>query len=156
MEISEIDTIDSSPYVWPAEPTSETQVIDDPVMVAATSVVWLHEMQRALAPAMDSDQLELINILIKYGNNPDGIPALHYAIKMQDEKAVELLLKHGAGPRALSMPLIDILLLKNTNNYFPLPILPLEFAAITGNIKIMQLLIGKGADVNQKILGKLD
>lgn len=154
MEISEIDAIDSSPHVWPAEPTSRAQVIDDPIMAAAASVAVIHQMQRTLGEAMDSDQLELIDILIKYGHNSDGVPALHYAIKMQDEKAVELLLNHGADPRALSMSLLDVFLMKDGYHY-PAPILPLEFAAIIGNIKIMQLLIAKGADVNQKILGKL-
>ena len=40
----------------------------------------------------------LTDILIKYGNNPEGIPAIHYAILKNDIKAINLLLKHGASP----------------------------------------------------------
>jgi hypothetical protein len=43
----------------------------------------------------------LADVLAKYGNNPEGIPALHYAILQQDLAAIDLLLKHGASPHAV-------------------------------------------------------
>lgn len=42
------------------------------------------------------EQLTLIQV--KYGNNPEGIPVLHYAILQNDIEAVDLLLKYGASP----------------------------------------------------------
>lgn len=39
---------------------------------------------------------ELVDILIKYGNNPDGIPVLHNAILSHDLKAVKILVEKGA------------------------------------------------------------
>jgi ankyrin repeat protein len=47
-------------------------------------------------PKADNDQAKLLDIMIKYGNNPDGIPALLYAAKKGDQEAVKLLLAHGA------------------------------------------------------------
>lgn len=41
---------------------------------------------------------QLAVITAKYGNNPEGIPALHYAILQNDEPAVDLLLRYGASP----------------------------------------------------------
>ncbi len=41
---------------------------------------------------------ELTLVLTKYGNNPEGVPPLHYAILKKDTKAIDLLLKHGADP----------------------------------------------------------
>jgi|GEM_PF-4888598 len=41
---------------------------------------------------------ELVNILKKYGNNPNDWPALHYAVECQDERAIEVLLKNGMDP----------------------------------------------------------
>jgi Ankyrin repeats (3 copies) len=38
---------------------------------------------------------DLIQCLLKYGNNPEGIPILHYAIKVGDETAVAILLKNN-------------------------------------------------------------
>jgi len=71
---------------------------------------------------------ELLDILIKYGKNPDGIPTLHYAIKMQDINAIELLLEHGA----------DI----NANSNVGLP---LEIAFMKENYQISKFLIENGA-----------
>ncbi len=41
---------------------------------------------------------ELVLALVKYGNNPDGLPALLYATKMGDLAAVKLLINYGADP----------------------------------------------------------
>jgi len=43
-----------------------------------------------------STHVELDQILIKYGNNPDGIPAMLYAVKSNDEQAVKVMLENGA------------------------------------------------------------
>ena len=40
----------------------------------------------------------LTQIQVRYGNNPEGIGSLHYAILQKDVLAVELLLKYGASP----------------------------------------------------------
>ena len=104
---------------------------------------------------LDNDR-ELIDILIRYGNNSQGLPALHYAINMEDDRAVELLLRNGADPQALPTALAS---LYNSNN--PLscdsrdPIFPLDFAAMKGNIRIAQLLIKYGANINQHNLGEI-
>lgn len=43
---------------------------------------------------------ELLDVLQKYGNNPNRWPALHYAIICDDVRAVEVLLKNGVNPNA--------------------------------------------------------
>ena len=42
---------------------------------------------------------DLVNIQVRYGNNPDGLPALLYAIKLNDFNAVKILLENGASPQ---------------------------------------------------------
>lgn len=49
-----------------------------------------------ITSAKSTNNEELIEILIKYGNNPKGIPAIQYAVLEKDYKAVNLLLEHGA------------------------------------------------------------
>lgn len=87
---------------------------------------------------------ELIDVLIKYGNNPDGIAPLLYAIKMKDEKAAELLLKHGASPNT-----------RRTTDLHSecdrvLPLTALDYAAAYGSQKLINLLIDLGAEINPK------
>lgn len=83
---------------------------------------------------------ELIDILIKYGNNPDGIPALHYAIKQGDFTATKLLLDHGADPNAK---------ISKTSSYHDwTPNRAIDYAAQTANVDILNLLIDRGALVN--------
>jgi ankyrin repeat protein len=43
---------------------------------------------------------ELTLILTRYGNNTEGLPPLHYAVLKKDTKAINLLIKHGADPKA--------------------------------------------------------
>ena len=150
MEIEGSDNIDSFSSIWAIEQNSQVKIPGDPVVTAATKVVFLHQMQRALEPAIDPERVELIDILIRYGHNSDGIPALHYAIKMQDERAVELLLKRGANPNSLSRQF-------NYLDGYPEraePMLPLDFAAFSGNEKIIHLLLQAGANVNFAKLGE--
>jgi len=84
---------------------------------------------------------ELVDALVKYGNNPDGIPALHYAIKCQDAKAVSLLLNHGADPNSQS---------REYSGYQDIggPLTAIDFAAAYGTPAIIKLLIDCGAKVN--------
>ena len=83
---------------------------------------------------------ELVDLLIKYGNNPDGIPALHAAIKAKDENAVRLFLLHGANPNSKSRGDIPL----NPES----PLYALDYAAAYGNAAIVNLLIDAGATVN--------
>lgn len=67
-----------------------------------------------------------IDMLIKFGNNPDGLSALDYACKIGDEKAVQFLLDRGASAQGA----------------------PIFYAAIGGNAKVIELLIQHGAEAN--------
>lgn len=75
---------------------------------------------------------ELLDILIKYGNNPEGIPVLHYAVKMQDINAVRLLLAHGANVNTRDAKLNKT---------------PIHIASEIGNVDLINLLLDKGADI---------
>jgi hypothetical protein len=59
-----IETLDSSP-IRLVGTVAHAETIDDPIMAATTNFVLLHPMQKTLGAVMDSDQLELIDILIK-------------------------------------------------------------------------------------------
>ncbi|MGB7978629.1 MAG: ankyrin repeat domain-containing protein [Chlamydiales bacterium] len=74
---------------------------------------------------------ELLDILAGYANNPDKIPALHYAVKMGDENAVNILLKNG----------IDI-------NKSCQAGTPLEIALKQNSISMAKLLMTSGAKIN--------
>lgn len=78
------------------------------------------------------DLEELMDALIKYGNNPERLPALHAAIKAKDEKTVRLFLDHGADPNA------------QVNGWDSSA---LECAAEFGNVSLINLLIDRGAAV---------
>jgi ankyrin repeat protein len=75
---------------------------------------------------------ELLNVLIKYGNNPDGIPPLLYAAKMGDLKAVELLIQNGADLNTKN---------HNQNN-------TLYFALLSKNIQVVKFFLENGIDPN--------
>jgi len=85
-----------------------------------------------------------VEILVKYGNNPEGVPPLHYASMVGDENAVTMLLDHGASPHSLSRQIQDGL--HPSSNLLPLR--PLDFAAKGGHVNIMNILINRGAQVN--------
>ena len=88
-----IETIDHSP-IRPVGSVAHAEANDDPIMAAAVTVALLHQMKEVALACEECD--ELSQVLAKYGNNPDGIPALLYAIKVNDERAVDILLKNGA------------------------------------------------------------
>jgi len=87
-----------------------------------------------LTPKADSDQAKLLDIMIKYGNNSDGIPALLYAAKKGDQEAVKLLLAHGA----------DI----HTKDAFGASIL--KYALLSKDKDLVKFVLDEGADVNAK------
>ena len=90
------------------------------------------EQQRGLA-----DSKELQQILIKYGNNPDGMSALHYAIKKGDLNAVSQLIENGADVNSVTM------------DFAPQTcVTALSRAAQFNQFEIAQILINNDADVN--------
>ncbi len=124
------------------------------------------------------DTQRLQDILVSYGNNPEYIPAFHYAIKKGDKEAVELMIKHGAdvntrGYREISATTIAILesqadivrlLLDNGSNanasigYLGLEGLGnkpslIHLAASVGNVDIIQFLLERGANINENAYG---
>lgn len=95
----------------------------------------LNETKAQKDRMVDSEELQ--HILIKYGNNPDGMSALHYAIKLGDVQAVEFLIANGADLYSTEM------------NFRPqAPFNTLMRAASFNQTEIMSLLIALGADVN--------
>lgn len=54
-------------------------------------------LENATPPMEPQNELEhLTVILAKYGNNPENIQAINYAILQNDEAAIDLLLRYGA------------------------------------------------------------
>lgn len=99
------------------------------VVESEAQISKIHELEKKL-----SDQQELQQVLVKYGNNPDGVFAFHYAIKMGDRRAVDLLLQNGADVNSRCL------------NFTAL------FLAVRNNqMAIARELIDKGADVNATI-----
>ncbi len=88
--------------------------------------------------AMESHQKEVIvnpenkaDTLIKYGNNPDGLSAFHYAIKKGDKKAVQFFLANGADVNA------------RDNDYTAL-----HRAVLSNQVEIANVLLDKGANIH--------
>ncbi|MBS0607142.1 MAG: hypothetical protein JSR57_09345 [Verrucomicrobia bacterium] len=95
---------------------------------------------------------ELVRVLMKYAENPNEWPVLHYAIYVNDEKAVEVLLRNGIDP--------NFVFLKNNpknkkgepipNNVSPLYLAIYQKFDLNNpnkiNTKIIELLLDSGAD----------
>ncbi|HSX38718.1 MAG TPA: ankyrin repeat domain-containing protein [Chlamydiales bacterium] len=93
------------------------------------------------------DVQNLQDIMISYGTNPEGLPALHYAIKCQDKKAVKLLLEYGTDPNSASRPPDSV----GQNGQVVGgggPWTALDFAAAHSTPQIIQTLIEHGAEIN--------
>lgn len=140
MIISVVNEVISSPLdlseTAPVRPTESEALLD------TVSVRSGHRKMRAAAMAAPAKAIseELLDAYIKYGNNADGIPALHAAIKAKDERAVRLFLDHGADPNAKCNPPFDMHNIRPTT--------ALGFAASYGNSNIVNFLIDRGAIVN--------
>lgn len=80
---------------------------------------------------------ELQQVIIKYGNNPDSMSTLHYAIKMGDVNAVNLLIANGADVNSTCLDCRS-----------PRTITALSRAAIYNQLEIARILLNSGADVN--------
>ena len=70
----------------------EIRVLKNEILITQNKI--LKKIQNIQASLDGSKEIE--HILIKYGNNPDGISTLHYAIKIGDINAVSLLIEKGA------------------------------------------------------------
>ena len=81
----------------------------------------------ALLSALSNDDVELIDILIKYGNKPEELPVLHYAIKVHDLKAVQILIENGADFSESAA---------------------MEYAIIAHDLAIVEYLFSKGTELN--------
>ncbi len=85
--------------------------------------------------AATSENSELIHILVKYSNNPDGLPSLLYAAKLGDFKAVKLLLQYDAN-----------LFTKDSSGNTALP-----YAMFSKNTEMVKFFLNKGIDPNTGI-----
>lgn len=115
--------------------------------------------------------LEIEQVLVKYGNNPEGMTTLHYAITKGDIRAVQLLLDNGADINSLDWmfsplsravkcnqrDITKILLEKGADpNLFvksyphtsQKQYTPIYYAALSGSAEVVQLLIEYDADIN--------
>lgn len=119
------------------------------------------ELQQKL---IESQRLQ--DILVSYGNNREGLSAFHYAIKVGDKEAVELLVKQGVDVRsdpsfllaAASEDKTEIVRLLLEIGADPNARLAIKagaphyaaihYAAIKGNPDIINCLVEHGADVN--------
>lgn len=80
----------------------------------------------------ESQEIELA--LIKYGNNPDGMSTLHYAIKQGDVKTLNVLIAAGADT--------------NSRDH---GVTALIRAVLNNQLEIAKLLLANGADVNDVV-----
>ncbi len=99
--------------------------------------------------AITESNENLIKTLIKCGNNPMGIPALHYAAATGDEASVKLLLEYGASPNSKLSYKNDV----NNIEYLNTPNTVLEFAARYGHLNTVILLLDKGAEIQRNETG---
>lgn len=168
MEINEIDG-NSFPNILPIEEASEVRIPEDPIMVAAASFAALHQMQRVLGAAIDSDKAKLIDALIKYSNGNGRYPIIN-AIESNDIEAVRLFLDNGYGCMERNLwghdwsPLVRAIYLKRDEiakllieRGHPLDIgqggnapPALFFALGRANLQLVELLLKAGANPNTR------
>jgi hypothetical protein len=103
----------------------------------------LHTQQwTLLEKACLFDQLETVRLLLNRGANPDGVessdsPPLTIACRNGNTELVELLLKHRAHPH-----LVDY------DEEMPDYLSPLHYAAAQGDLKMAELLLEYGAEID--------
>lgn len=130
LKIEEINPISSSSSAMPPPAIASQSAITISGSYRAGQRRLRTETAGTCASQTISD--ELVNVIVKYGNNPDGIPALLYAAKVGDLKAVELLVQHGADPYTRDHE-------KNT---------ALHFALLSKNLQVVRFFLEKGLDPN--------
>jgi len=134
--IQRIENVDiSDDGVEPVAVTEETRAAINPEESTKATYRKFAAMNNLQLQAMPD---ELIDILIKYGNNSDGIPALLYAAKMGDVAAVKLLIQHGADP------------FTKDSRYTAL-----HYSLLSKNIQLVKFFLDKGIDPNVVIFNDL-
>lgn len=119
-------------------------------------------------------QIDLKDVIIKYGNNSDGLSVLHYAITKGDKNVVKVLLDHGADVNArdeiyamnraiiTNQPeIVQILIDRGADIEKPEKNIAgtwssIHFAAQTGNPEIISILVNHGAPINKNYLPEGD
>lgn len=89
----------------------------------------------------NAETTELNRVLVKYGNNSEGLPALHCAIKSGDVSTVNLLIANGADSNAITPT--ARLEKKSFEN-----VTALSMAAIHNQYEIAKILLENDADPN--------
>lgn len=113
-------------------PEEKRTIVDPTVQSKKEGTTTISFQNLHINNPVSSVQAQLTNIIIKYGNNPEGIPMLHYAILSKDIWAVNLLLEQGAS-----------CFTKDCNGKTCL-----YYAVKSGELKLVQLFVGLGLDVN--------
>ncbi|HSX38927.1 MAG TPA: ankyrin repeat domain-containing protein [Chlamydiales bacterium] len=90
----------------------------------------------AIAGVQGNMSDELMNAIVKYGNNSDGIPALLYAAKMGDLKVVKLFIEHGADPFTRD----------GSQDHFG----ALHYALLSKNHELIEFFLNQGLNPNER------
>lgn len=102
------------------------------VSISSEILVKIEDNEKSIAKSQ-----EIESIIVKYGNNSDGLPPLHSAIKQGDVNAVKVLIEKGADVNSVC------------EEFRPQStISALSRAAMNNQYEIALLLIGYGSDVN--------
>ncbi len=100
--------------------------------------VHVEGVQRLKVVSLENEPLdtpfEITKILIKYSNNPDGLPPLLYAIKRNDFTAVKIMLKYGADPHTRALCSI----------YWGQPGTPMEYACAYSTVEMVSIFLESG------------
>ena len=103
LEVGSIEEAGSIAFdIGTAEETRNTTEKKEGLSVSFQSTASFNDRQERLRTEtlynvkLQAVSNKLLDIVIKYGNNPDGVPPLLYAIKQNDLEAVKTLIEHGA------------------------------------------------------------
>lgn len=131
--MSRIQEIDSTYALSDVALESEVHQKSEPATeVHLAAVGHLVKESLGTVAAAGDEYRELLDVLTKYGNNPEGIPALQYAIMQNDIKAVDILLKHGASPNTRD----------SSGNTC------LHYAVLSGNIEMVKKFLTLGVNID--------
>lgn len=129
-EVLDLPTIFRKDNILTEQGVNKLQTYTKAETDVRTSIV--DQESELLRKAMGSDRLDIVDILIKYGNNPLGWPALNYAANQGDIHAVILLTEHGANPNTADIEGSTAL----------------HRALESGNISIAKFLMSRGANIH--------